>query len=66
MEPVEGPVTRYIIYSYVEQVFKGVDDQYYVHFRGSHESIALGTEPLDIKAGDRVEITIKKVINAKS
>jgi len=52
--------TRYIIYTYVEEVFEQ-DGQHYVHLQGSRESIALGTEPLSLQAGDRVKITFEKV-----
>ena len=66
MEPTEEPrvvPTRYTIYTYVEEVFFK-DGQYYAHFQGSRESIALGTEPLSLTAGDRVKITFEKVTNA--
>ena len=54
------PPTRYTVYSYVDEVFFQ-DGQHYAHFRGSRESIALGTEPLSLQAGDRVKITFEKV-----
>lgn len=66
MEPTQVPLTtRYTIYTYVDEVFLQ-DGQHYAHFRGSRESIALGTEPLSLAAGDRVKITYEKVTNAQS
>lgn len=61
MESAQAPVTtRYIVYSYIDEVFTQ-DNQHYIHIRGSRESIALGTEPLSLQAGDRVKITFEKV-----
>lgn len=60
MEPTQATVTRYIVYTYVDEVFLQ-DAQHYIHLRGSRESIALGTEPLSLQAGDRVKITFEKV-----
>lgn len=60
MESVEAPLTRYIVYSYIDEVF-AQDGQHFIHIRGSRESIALGTEPLTLQAGDRVKITFEKV-----
>ena len=66
MEPAQVPLTtRYTIYTYVDETFTH-EGQHYAHFRGSRESIALGTEPLSLAAGDRVKITYEKVANAKS
>lgn len=66
MESAQAPLTtRYIVYSYIDDVF-ALDGQNYIHIRGSRESIALGTEPLTFAAGDRVKITFEKVeLNAK-
>ena len=64
MESPSPPVTRYTIYTYVDEVFLQ-DGLHYAHFRGSKESIALGTEPLFLAAGDRVKITFEKVTDAK-
>lgn len=33
---------------------------YFVLLEGSHEAICLGTEPPELKVGDRVKITIEK------
>ena len=61
MEPTQVPLTtRYTIYTYVDETFTH-EGQHYAHFRGSRESIALGTEPLSLQAGDRVKITFEKV-----
>ena len=66
MEPTQVPLTtRYPIYTYVDETFTH-EGQHYAHFRGSRESIALGTEPLSLAAGDRVRITYEKVTNAQS
>lgn len=66
MEPAKIPLTtRYTIYTYVDETFTH-EGQHYAHFRGSRESIALGTEPLSIAAGDRIKITYEKVANAQS
>ena len=67
MEPLEKQElapTRYTIYTYVDEVFFQ-DGQHYAHFQGSKESIALGTEPLSLAAGDRVKITFEKVPHAQ-
>ncbi len=64
IESAEAPVTRYTIYTYVEETFVQ-DGLHYAHFQGSRESIALGTEPLSLAAGDRVKITFEKVTDAK-
>ena len=42
MEPTSSTITRYIIYTYIDEVFLQ-DDQHYVHLRGSRESIWAGT-----------------------
>jgi hypothetical protein len=61
VEPTQVPLTtRYTIYTYVDETFTH-EGQHYAHFRGSRESIALGTEPLSLQAGDRVKITFEKV-----
>lgn len=60
MEPAQVPVTRYTIYTYIEDIFSS-NGLYYVHLQGSHESVALGTEPLSFRPGDRVKITLEKV-----
>ena len=66
MEPSKEPITtRYTVYTYVDETFTH-EGQHYAHFRGSRESIALGTEPLSITAGDRIKITYEKVANAQS
>lgn len=54
--------TAYTIRTTVEGI-REEDGLWYVHFAGSRESIALGTEPLVFAVGDRVKITIQKETN---
>ena len=44
-----------------------IEDQWFVHFDGSRESMAFGhkSEPKPFEIGDEVEITFRKVKHAK-
>lgn len=59
MEPTDRKV-RYVIETKVMKVFQ-TGDMWFVHFQGSWESLAIGLEEPDMKAGDLVRITFEKV-----
>lgn len=56
MEPVEAEV-MYVIHTEVAEL-KLIDEQWFVHFLGSHESLGLGPDKPNCKIGDSATIRI--------
>jgi hypothetical protein len=59
MEPAKTKI-RYIIEVEVVSVIQDMG-VWWVHFLGSWESLQLGEEKPDFKAGDKVRITIERI-----
>lgn len=53
-------VTRYHITTNVLKTFQ-IKGTWFVHFEGSWESLAVGLEEPDMKAGDSVHITFERI-----
>jgi len=70
MESTEAPIERtklrqvYVVYTDVEEVKNQKDEIWWIHFRGSRESIAFPV-PAFIQ-GDKVKITFEKVTDANA
>lgn len=53
--------TRYLITAEVKRTFREPDGNWFAHFAGSWESLCMGAEEPDFRAGDHVRISIERV-----